>query len=403
MNLVVLSPRPVDRRGRARRTSPAERRADSSSLLERTTRRLPTIRLWLICGVGVVVTATLLSAAVSVNERFAVVAAQHDLQHRLRPAQEAAAQLTRAYVDQETGQRGFIWTGEAAFLEPFESGQQAAADLRAQLRGHVGADAEAGRLLAAVEAAGNRWQQQSALPAIVDRRRGPLPAEEGLAQATAGKVLFDQLRQRLAELGQRIDQLTDQQIAVMERAQRAANLGTALGALVAVLAALATVVAVSRMTTRPLARLVTDLTEVADGATDQRIAVQGPAELRTIAAAAETMRTGLVRNAADLAAAQRQLGAFGERERMAEHLRDRTIQRIFALGLSLSHLIGSRPELAAQAAPLVHETDAIAQELRSIIHPQPVDEEPPAPATGDLGHDSGRAARSAGGAVVTGR
>ena len=116
MTHALLFPPPGDRRARTRRTSPAPaaRHVDSSSLVLRAARRLPTIRLWLICGVGVVVAATLLSAAVSVNERFAVVAAQQDLQHRLRPAQEAAAQLTRAYVDQETGQRGFIWTGEAA-------------------------------------------------------------------------------------------------------------------------------------------------------------------------------------------------------------------------------------------------------------------------------------------------
>jgi CHASE3 domain sensor protein len=378
LNHALLFPHPGDRGARTRRTARVERHDSSSSLVLRTAGRLPTIRLWLICGVGVVVAATLLSAAVSVHERFAVVAAQTDLQHRLRPAQEAAAQLARSYVDQETGQRGFLWTGQTAFLEPFDSGQRSALDLQVQLRGYVGSDPEARRLLDAVGEAGRQWQQRSALPDIAARRAGPIASSVGLARATEGKVLFDQLRQQLAQLGQRIDQLTEQQIAVMERAQRAANLGTGLGALVAVLAALVTVVAVSRLTTRPLARLVAELTEVADGATDQRISVQGPAELRTIAAAAETMRTGLVRNAADLAAAQHLLGAFGERERMAEHLRDRTIQRLFALGLSLSHLIGSRPELAGQAAPLVHETDAIAQELRGIIYPLPTEAEPPA-------------------------
>jgi len=338
------------------------------------TQHPPTIRAWLICGVGMVVVASLLSAVVAVGERWAVVSAQSALQHRLRPAQDATAKLTQAYVDQETGQRGFVWTGEAAFLEPFESGQQVSRDLAVRLARLLAADPEARRRLDAVVAAGEAWQLRSALPDIAARRSGPIEVTRGLAMATEGKALFDQLRLRLVELRQRVDQLTEEQVVAMTRAQQAANTGTALGAALAVLVAAATVVALHRMTTRPLTRLVRELSEVADGATRQRITVSGPAELRSIAAAAETMRTSLLSNAEALATAQHQIGAFGERERMAEHMRDRTIQRLFALSLSLSHLVGTRRDLAAQVAPLVGETDAIAQELRRIIYPDRVEQ-----------------------------
>lgn len=337
--------------------------------------RLPTIRFWLLCGAVLVITSTLLSALVSVWGRAAVLEVQSDLQHRLRPAQEAVSDLARAYVDQETGQRGYIWTGQESFLEPFDTGRQAAESRAAVLAGYLGSDAEARRRLDAVVAAGRAWQQQSALPDITARRQGTFDAADGLRRAAEGKVLFDQLRQRLGDLRQRVDQLVEEQLTAMRTQERRVDLVSALAALVAVGAAVATVVAVHRLTTRPLSLLVTELTQVADGATDQRITVQGPAELRSISRAAETMRTGLVRDAAALAEAQRDLGAFGERERMAVRLQDRTIQRIFRLSLSLSHLIGTRPELAPQAAPLVAETDAIAQELRSIIHPVPAEQE----------------------------
>lgn len=341
----------------------------------------PTIRSWLICGVGMVVVASLLSAVVAVWERVVVVSAQDEVQQRLRPAQDATSALARAYVDQETGQRGFVWTGQSAFLDPFESGQQASRDLETRLAQLLADDPEALRRLAAVQAAGDLWQDTSALPGIGARRSGPVEGAAGLAMATEGKRLFDQLRQRLDELRQRVDQLTEQQIASMTRAQRRAAVGTALGAALAVLVAVTTVAALHRMTTRPLARLVQELSEVAGGATLQPITVGGPAELRTITAAAETMRTSLVSGAEALAAAQHQLGAFGERERMAEHVRDRTIQRLFALSLSLSHLVGTRRELVPQVAPLVEETDAIAQELRRIIFPEHL-EQAPGPAAG---------------------
>jgi len=341
-----------------------------------------TIRAWLICGAAVLVLSTLLSAAVALAERRAVVAAQAQLHERLRPAQNAASELARAYVDQETGQRGFVWTGEPVFLEPFESGREHSAELERRLGVLIGSDPEARRRLEAVQAAGVLWQQRSANPDIAARRSGTFDPSEALATATEGKALFDQLRQRLSELSQRVDQLTEQQVAAMAWAQHRANVGTALGALVAMLTAVAIVVAVHRTTTRPLARLVTELTEVSGGATERRITVAGPAELASIATAAEKMRTSLVSNAEALASAQRQLGAFDERDRMAAQMRDSTIQRLFSLSLSLSQLIGSRPELAAQAAPLVKETDVIARELRSIIYPdrlEPTDQPDPAP------------------------
>lgn len=132
------------------------------------------------------------------------------------------------------------------------------------------------------------------------------------------------------------------------------------------------------MTAQPLARLEQQLTAVASGETDQKITVAGPREVRTIAAAAETMRTGLQHNAEALAAAQHRIGAFSEQERMAEHLCDHTMQRLYALSLSLIQLGGTHPGLTQRIAPLIAESDAITRDLRSVIFP-----ELPEPSTSD--------------------
>lgn len=334
-----------------------------------------TLRAAVISSIAVLVATTLLSAGVSVWERQTVTGIQSDLRDRLRPAQAAVIDLTRAYVDQETGQRGYALTGQRTFLQPYEDGRRDADRLHAQLDRLLRADPVAGPLLGRTLEAGRRWQQEAAEPEIAARARGPVRTAEAVVLATRGKQLFDLLRARVAEVAQRVDQLTQDRLAQVAAAQARANLTTALAALVAVGMAGWTAVALPRSTTRPLARLVRELTAVAGGENERRITVAGPAEVRTIAAAAETMRTTLVSSAEALAGAQHQIGAAGERERVAHQVGDRTLHRLYALTLALTRLGASHPPLAETVRPLVDDTDEIAHELRGIIYPLPTDAE----------------------------
>ena len=344
------------------------RRSVAKTLTERLT-----IRLWLLCGVGVVVFATVFSAGIALWENRELRATQLELQGRLRPAERATSELARAYVDQETGLRGFILTGQDSFLEPFQAGQQRAREMHDQLSVLLAGDPESLDRLQAVRAAATEWETQAAGPDIAERRQGPLSPARSLALQTQGKQLFDPLRQRLDELTQRVDSLIAQHLQVVADAARRSNTGIALGNLAAVLVAGLTLLVLHRMTARPLLRLVQQLTAVSRGATDQEITVGGPPEVRSIAAAAERMRTSLQDNAEALAAVQHRLGAFDEQERMATHLRDHTMQRLYALSLALVKLGGTHPGLSQRVAPLIAETDAITRELRSAIFPELTD------------------------------
>jgi CHASE3 domain sensor protein len=332
-----------------------------------------TLRATVLAGLAALVAATLLSAGVSVWERRTVSAVQDELRDQLRPAQTAVVNLTRAYVDQETGQRGFALTGQRSFLEPYEGGRRDADHLHEVLGGLLEDDEAFGPLLSAAVEAGRRWQQEVVEPEIAARLRGPVPDAQTMALATRGKELFDALRQRLTAVGERIDRLTQDQLAQVTAAQRRANLATAAAALVALVTAVATASALHRLTTRPLARLLRELTAVAGGDTDRQITSAGPPELRTIAGAAETMRTALVDSSAALAAAQHQIGIAGERDRVARQIGDHTLHRLYALTLGLSGLRARHPGLARDLAPLVADTDAIAQQLRGIIYPLPAE------------------------------
>src|SRR6516225_2585961 len=97
-------------------------------------------------------------------------------QHML-PAQEQVAELSKAYVDQETGQRGFMLTADQTFLEPYSAGKTAADRLVADLQASLAGDAEAGRRLNAVVVAAQEWVTQAAEPQIAARRARSIPPD----------------------------------------------------------------------------------------------------------------------------------------------------------------------------------------------------------------------------------
>jgi CHASE3 domain sensor protein len=309
----------------------------------------------------------LLSAGGSAAGRRRVASAQHDLQSRLIPAQKSADSLTKAYVDQETGQRGYLLTGAVEFLEPYRVGQSAAATALIELKNLLSREQEATRMVGAVEAAALEWRTRAAEPGITARRPGAIPPDRLQAFAGQGKVLFDQLRSKLVGLDDHVAGLVSQELKRIASAQRAAYVVNGVAILLAIAVAVLSIPMLRRLITLPLDRLVGQVKVVADGSYDRAIAPGGPAEINQLAEAVEKMRASLVRNSRDLLAARQVLAVNDERARMAADLQERTIQRVFALGLMLSSAAAREPHNAHTYLPFVEETDAVIRELRSLI------------------------------------
>src|SRR5690242_1462150 len=120
------------------------------------------------------VSLVLIEAAAAGVARVVVSGAQRELSGHIRPAQLASWQLYRAFVDEETGQRGFLLTARERFLQPYEAGQRQVAVLESRLRGAV-SDGRYQAALAAAVAAGDRWRARAAEPEIAPRRAGSIP------------------------------------------------------------------------------------------------------------------------------------------------------------------------------------------------------------------------------------
>jgi CHASE3 domain sensor protein len=309
----------------------------------------------------------LLSAGGSAAGRRRVAGAQHELLTRLIPAQKAADDLTKAYVDQETGERGFLLTGAVEFLEPYRAGQTAAIAALANLKDKLSREQEATRLVEAVEAAALEWRVKAAEPGIAARRPGPIPGNQLNALAADGKARFDQLRSKLASLGDHVAGLVSLQQQRIANAQLAAYVINGLALVLAIAVTALSIPMLRRLITLPLVRLVRQVQYVADGSYDRPIEPGGPAEINQLAEAVEKMRSNMAANSRELLAARHVLAVNDERARMAADLQERTIQRVFALGLMLSSAAAREPGNAHTYLPFVEETDAVIRELRGLI------------------------------------
>ena len=113
-------------------------------------------------------------------------------------------QVTKAMVDMETGERGFLITGQDEFLEPYDSGREMLVKYIDQLTSYCRRRSQ--ESLPYIEALfqdANQWQIMAGTPEINARKKmNEKLAEEGevinMVKAEAGKLIMDQLRVELA-------------------------------------------------------------------------------------------------------------------------------------------------------------------------------------------------------------
>jgi CheY-like chemotaxis protein len=247
--------------------------------------------IW-IC-VGMITGVFVISMSIFLAARFTVAHAVGELSSKALPAQDDVAALSRAYVDQETGQRGFLLTASNSFLDPYHQGQAEADRLVAALRVNLAGDADGTQLLTAVVAAADDWTSQAAEPQITARLAGPLAPDQLQTMTQTGKRLFDELRTQLSALQARAGQLIDAQLERVNSAQLIANIAQGIGSALMLAVVCATVWLSRRLLTRPVTSVLEDVTAVANGAYDRPIRRMGPREIAVLADAAETMRSNL--------------------------------------------------------------------------------------------------------------
>ncbi|HEY0871260.1 MAG TPA: diguanylate cyclase [Acidothermaceae bacterium] len=145
-----------------------------------------------------VVTAVLL-AAFTVQRREALTAGTNS---------DSAVLALTAMLDQETGVRGFLYTGDPVFLEPYLAGQADYAMQRLLVVKAARGDATSTRLAALEDSSANTWQQW-ATAVVAGRSASAIPPGNAVQEEVFGKQQMDDFRASNTALRTSLDRRRD--------------------------------------------------------------------------------------------------------------------------------------------------------------------------------------------------
>jgi signal transduction histidine kinase len=268
----------------------------------------------------VIVTLFSLAAIVAGGTALANLASARDrVVNKIDPAAFRTSQLGVAYLNQETGVRGYALSARPTFLAPYNEGlgqeSRQVSALRRLLTGIPVASAD----LTEVTARAGVWRARYAEPTIRQVRTTGQPVTG--ATTNQGKAEFDALRAALG--GMQADLTTERRQAVAGLNGSAATLDAiCLGigvSLLVILIVLAFILEISVI--RPLSRLAADARTVADGEFTHHVDPGGPQEVRTTGIDVNRMRERILAELSTVRAANASLeGAHASLEARTEDL-----------------------------------------------------------------------------------
>ncbi|GAA3213406.1 CHASE3 domain-containing protein [Dactylosporangium siamense] len=248
---------------------------------------------WFASVLIAMVVLVLAGAAVGAAILAHTAAVSNRLSDRISPARTAVVELTAALVDQETGVRGYLLSGDERFLEPYARGVAGERTLLGRMRQLLIGEQVALADLDRVEAQARDWRTTVADPSIEARRRGG-DSSTTVDAVLAGKTAFDAVRDRIGTLDGHLAGVREQARRDLDGARRLRDsvfLGM-VGFLLLFITAIA--VLLRLVVLEPLDRLSTGVRRVAGGDFDHRLAVRGPADLARLTGDVETMRQRIV-------------------------------------------------------------------------------------------------------------
>jgi CHASE3 domain sensor protein len=202
-------------------------------------------------------------------------------------AAEQSSRLRAAYLDQETGQRGYVLTAQEDFLDPYQRGMTYAATLLKSLESLESKDAQ-GLPLRGIEDAATDWRAE-AVKEIDAVRAGNQPLAQSLVDSGTAKTRFDTVRHRLDALDAAISTRLGQVRTSVDDAQlRTAQTFVATVVMALLVTAIAAFL-IRRWLMVPLASLTGAVRRIRSGL-PAAVTPQGPPELRQVAIAVDEMQ-----------------------------------------------------------------------------------------------------------------
>ena len=332
-------------------------------------------------GFGLVLAIFVVIGTISYRATSELIGASDWSQHTY----EVVGQLEKTLSllqDVETGQRGYVITGDESYLEPYQAALGIIDKTLQQVRKLTEDNPAQQQRLDALEPLVEQRLARARENIDIRRTKG-LEAAIQNSKTGKGKALMDGIRKIIGQMENEEHDLLNQRVAVADTDAINARWTIVLGTLAALVLALLAGFIVTRNIARPLQRLTT----IAERITVGDLSVKVPADtrsdevgmlvrafasmtqsLRTMADAAEQIAAGDLLLTIKPQSPDDVLGnAFA---RMTENLREQIralIDGANVLGSAASEIVASTSQLAASAsesAAAVNETTTTVEEVR---------------------------------------
>jgi signal transduction histidine kinase len=263
----------------------------------------------LLAGFAAVVMAIFVSSAI-LYDRLREIEDARAMRVHTTEVLETLSDALDAMVDQETGARGYLISGDKRFLEPYDQGKGAFAVATRKLRELAAKSAGLQRRLNDLEALAEKWQSQIAEQEIALTADPGTRAEARAVESSgAGKAAMDLIRAKVAE----IDRFQRGRLAERDSRQKqafaTAYMVTILGGAGSLVIAILMAVLLTRGITVPITRMTRTMTTLARGDTGVDVPAAGRSdEIGAMAAALQVFRDSIIerqRAQAELAHANR--------------------------------------------------------------------------------------------------
>ncbi|MCG7384890.1 methyl-accepting chemotaxis protein [Paenibacillus sp. ACRRY] len=204
-------------------------------------------------------------------------------------------ELEKNMVDMETGQRGYVITGQENYLEPYIAGKEQLVELKDQLAGLISNNPAQLTLLQDIHSSMNDWIQVAGEPVVSLRQANDLDAIRQFFATDPGKADMDEIRSSLITFRNNELALTETRTEALKQKNMILNWelygALILVALISIFAALI----LSRAIVKNIRTVTHALNDIgsSNGDLTLRIATPMRDETRELAESANTMLLGL--------------------------------------------------------------------------------------------------------------
>jgi methyl-accepting chemotaxis protein len=236
-----------------------------------------------------------------------------------------------SFIDAETGQRGYIITGEESFLEPYNSAVGKIDDEVEKLKADSPENSEK---IQTLKRLGD--ERLAVLQEIIDLRKNKGFAEVAqVVQAGKSKKIMDEIRDLVAEMEKEGTQVLVQRQQQAEASSRAAKLAIVIGTLLATVLLTFVGILITRSITVPVQKLMNTSAMVAKGDLTPEIEVKGEDEIGQLSLSFKQMVTGLkeiirrvLSSSSDVSASSQQLSSAAQQTNASVQQLSTAIQQL---------------------------------------------------------------------------